>query len=260
MKYSVVWAIRHFAFSCIIALFLALLIFLIWYPSSLIFISGGIRLFFLMIFIDVICGPLLTLILVNEKKTRRALYVDITLIFTVQLCALGYGLYSLSLGRPLALVFEKDRFHVISYSDIYVSNEKRLPRWVTPFGFDKPRLLGIRGAENLDEKIASVEASLQGVEPGQLPEWWQDYGLSIEEMRSRAKKMDVLLEMHPEDVDRIRSAIRKIYKKQSKDIENMNNQLHWLPVVSRHSMEWVAFIDIKTGEIVGYLDVDGFVL
>src|ERR1700736_7047039 len=54
-----------------------------------------------MVCVDVVLGPTLTLIIANQKKPRRELARDIGIIVAVQLCALIYGSVSLWNGRPL---------------------------------------------------------------------------------------------------------------------------------------------------------------
>jgi len=255
-RYSIMWALRHFILSCVLCLFLAILVFFIWFPQPFFSISGGLHLFFLVIGVDVVCGPLLTLILIKPSKSRKALCVDIILISIIQLSALGYGLYNFSVGRPIAVVFEKDRFRVISYADLYVPDGKKMPEWIKIISFGKPREFGIRSSQNIEEKIQNVEAALQGVEVSQNPDWWQDYDLSAEEIKKRAKQLDVLLQKHPEDIERIQSAARDAFVNINNNIEI--DEILWLPVVSRHSMEWVVFIDPKNAKIIGYLEIDGF--
>src|SRR5258708_36283854 len=58
-----------------------------------------------MVCVDVVLGPTLTLIIANQKKSRRELTRDIGIIVVAQLRALGYGSVSLCSGRPLYYAF-----------------------------------------------------------------------------------------------------------------------------------------------------------
>ena len=71
-----------------------------------------------MVGVDVVCGPLLTLVLFNPAKSRRELRLDLSLVAVIQLAALAYGLYSISLARPVIQAFETDRFAVVSAVEI----------------------------------------------------------------------------------------------------------------------------------------------
>lgn len=253
------WALRHLAISSVVGGLVALLVLGLWFPQPYLDISGGWRLFFLIIFVDVVCGPTLTLLLIHPKKSRRALWVDIALIFVVQMGALSYGIYSLSQARPIALLFEVDRFRVVSYADIDTSLPESIPDWVGVLRFESPRILGIRSAKNSQEKAESVDASLQGVEPGQRPNWWQAYELSIPQVKSRAMPLNILLTLNPQSTERIQHSAAKAAEQVNGQQKALKpEELLWLPVVSRMSMGWIAFVDPLSGRIRGYVEADGF--
>lgn len=215
--------------------------------------------FFLIMLVDVVCGPTLTLLLIHPEKTPKAIWIDIALIFFVQMAALGYGVHSLSEARPVALLFEVDRFRVVSYADIDTSQPETIPEWVGALRFEPPRILGIRSARTPQEKAESVDASLQGVEPGQRPDWWQAYELSIPQVKSRAMPLDALLALNPQLTERIqRHAAKAAEKGDGRQDALRPEELLWLPVVSRMSMGWVAFVDPLSGRIRGYVEADGF--
>ncbi len=258
LRSSAPWALRHLGVSVAIAGLVAFLVIGAWFPPPFAEISGGLSLFLLVIAVDVVCGPALTLLLLHPGKSHKALWVDVALIAVVQFSALGYGVHALSEARPIAVVFEVDRFRVVSYADLDTSHPESVPDWVCPWGFEAPRLLGMRAARTAQEKFESVDASLQGVEPGQRPDWWQDYATNAPEVKRRAKQLTQLLAMHPQDVQRIQSAAARAAR-EPQGAETANPQdLLWLPVVSRQNMDWVAFVDPLSARIRGYAHVDGF--
>lgn len=258
LRSSAPWALRHLVFSMVLAALVAFLVIGAWFPPPFVEISGGLSLFFLIAAVDVVCGPALTLLLLHPGKTRKALWVDIVLISVVQLAALMYGVHTLSLARPIALVYEVDRFRVVSYADLDFSQPETVPDWVQPWGFEAPRLLGVRSARTAEEKWESVDASLQGIEPSQRPHWWQDYDSSIPQVKERAKPLDVLLSMHPQDRQRVQAAASQAAVEPKEHETSRYEELLWLPVVSRQTMGWVAFIDPRTARIRGYVKADGF--
>src|SRR6516162_3072566 len=66
-----------------------------WYLSSALHIVG------IVVMVDLVLGPTLTLIVANPGKPRRELVRDVAIIVTVQLIALIYGATTLWGGRPL---------------------------------------------------------------------------------------------------------------------------------------------------------------
>lgn len=252
------WALRHFWLSLGVGGLTALLVFGVWYPAPFREISGGMALFVLMLGVDVVCGPVLTLLLLHPSKSRRALAIDMALIASLQLGALAFGLHTLSHARPLALVFEVDRFRVVSYADIQEADLVNAPDWVNPWRFDPPRVLGTRTARSGAEKLDSVDASLQGVEPGQRPDWWQDYALSVAQSKERALPMEALLRLNAGLIHRIQRAADQASLAAEANETSNPNALRWVPLVSRQTMDWVVFIDPVTGRIRGYVHANGF--
>lgn len=252
------WAWRHLLLSLVVAALTAVLVFGMWFPEPHRAISGGLVLFALILCVDVVCGPLLTLLLLHPSKSRLALVVDVALIACVQLSALAYGLYSLSMARPLAVVFETDRFRVVTYADVQEVDIPKAPAWVRLWGFRAPQVLGTRSARTGAEKIDSVQASVQGVEPGQRPDWWQDYALSVPKVLERAHALEELQQLNPEKIYQIQVAAAQAALAPEASETNSPNALRWLPLVSRQGMQWVVLLDPVTARIRGYVQADGF--
>lgn len=99
-------ALIHFSGGVVVAALAAGLIFGLWFPYPYNVILGGNTLFLLLCGVDVVCGPILTLVLYSPTKPRAKWLLDIGLILLVQLSALVYGLHSIALTRPVWLAFE----------------------------------------------------------------------------------------------------------------------------------------------------------
>ena len=84
----------HLLISLSVAGLAALLVFKVWYPYPYAELTGGLSLYKLVVAVDIVCGPLLTLILSSPKKTGRARAVDFSLTGAIQLAALVYGLHT----------------------------------------------------------------------------------------------------------------------------------------------------------------------
>ena len=66
----------HLGISLCIATLAAVVVFGLWYPYPYREISGGRSLFMLVVCVDVVMGPLITLLIFSTKKTRRHLAAD----------------------------------------------------------------------------------------------------------------------------------------------------------------------------------------
>lgn len=240
----------HFAISLSVAGLIALLIFGLWYPFPYRELAGGRELFWIIISVDVVCGPLLTLVLAAPQKSRREWLVDIGLVAAIQVAALAYGLYVLSVARPVALVFEVDRFRVVTAAEIDAADIDQAPPNFRALPFTGPRLVGIRKANGSDEQFDSMTLGLAGVEPSMRPNWWMDYQAALPDVLLKAKPIAQLRTRHPSEQVHIDAAIA--------DTTLPENDLAWLPLVSRHSTAWVLVIDKKNGQPKAYLPLDGF--
>src|SRR5690349_18721712 len=86
--------------TCLLALALGAL-YLGWYRWPGWYLAGAVTVALMMSGVDVVLGPMLTLLVANPRKPRRELARDISIIVAMQLLAAGYGILTLWNGRPL---------------------------------------------------------------------------------------------------------------------------------------------------------------
>lgn len=101
----------HLAISSLVALLSMCLVFLVWYPSPLAKALGVTPIFLMMLGIDVVIGPLLTLLV--YKVGKKTLRMDLTIIVILQLAALSYGVWTMAQARPAWIVFSGNRFDIV---------------------------------------------------------------------------------------------------------------------------------------------------
>src|SRR6202051_5188444 len=89
-----------------------------WYHWPGWHLTDVTRVVFVMVCVDVVLGPTLTLIIANKDKPNRELVRDIGIIVAVQLCALIYGSVSLWNGRPLYYAFSESVLQLVQAYDI----------------------------------------------------------------------------------------------------------------------------------------------
>jgi hypothetical protein len=101
----------HMAISLVIFFILLVCITQYWYPGILFDTGNGWKAIGIIIGIDLILGPLLTLIVFNHNKT--SLKFDLWVIALVQTTALIYGTWTIHQTRPIALAFINSSFSTI---------------------------------------------------------------------------------------------------------------------------------------------------
>ena len=242
----------HLLASSGIALLAAVVVFLVWFPYPYRELVGGQFLFWVLVGVDVVCGPLLTAVLYNPAKSRRELALDLSLVAVVQLGALLYGMHSISLARPVAVVYEVDRFVVVTAAEIApdaLAQAQPAYRHLPWLG--GPWLLGVRPPRDSEEAQHNLSLSLQGSEPSTRPGWWQPYASSRASAQARMQPLPAL---HQRLLSPGQRALDVAVQKTGIAI----GQLHYLPLVSHKAMDdWIALLDAQAG-IVGYAPVGGW--
>src|SRR5258708_18458862 len=102
----------HLFLSIAIAAAVLALMLSLWSPRPLFEAAGGNALLFILVGVNVVIGPLITLIIFRSGK--RGLKFDLTVIGMLQIGALIYGMRAVYLARPLFIVFVVDQFQVAS--------------------------------------------------------------------------------------------------------------------------------------------------
>ncbi len=238
----------HFAASLLVALIVGALVFGIWFPHPFRSLAGGTALFFLIMGVDIVCGPLLTFVLFNPEKLKRELFIDLSLVIVLQLAALAYGIWTVHQARPLYLVHEVDRFKVIALADVDAAELAKLPEAMQPQLFKGPQTVGLRDASKEEREKVMFESVQGGRDYGERPGFYVAYDAAqAAKTYAKAKLLENFVKKHPSkqaDIDKLQTQAGADPK-----------LLRYLPIIARQ--DWVAVLSPK-GEIVGYLQGDGF--
>ena len=112
----------HLGLSLIIFLIVLYFIVFYWYPQPFFSTDGGWQGVRLIAAVDVVLGPLLTLIIFNPKKPKLELSRDISIIALIQFAALFSGLDVVHNERPVAKIFQDGTFHIVTGYDMAERN------------------------------------------------------------------------------------------------------------------------------------------
>jgi hypothetical protein len=239
----------HFALSVAVAALAAALVFGLWYPYPYREISGGRELFFIIVAVDVVMGPLLTFAVFNRKKPMKELTRDLAIIVVLQIAALGYGLWTVFISRPVHMVYEYNRFRVVHAIEVEESLlSKAQPPWQRlPIG--GPTVLSLRAFKDSNEQGDFTMAALGGVELAARPELWQAYSAAKDAVLLEAKPITQLKTRFAAQSALIDAAMAQAGSKEA--------LVKYVPMVGRKSF-WTVLVDAQTAEILGYLPIDSF--
>lgn len=193
----------HLLISALIALLAAGLVFFIWYPAPLHTATGVTHIFLMLLAIDVILGPSLTLLV--YKPGKKTLIMDLTVIACLQLAALVYGLHTVADGRPAWLVFAKDRFEMVRVPDIDERKlDEALSDYRTPPWFGPQWVAAINPDSTEERNEMMFEALFASIDLAQRPNLYQPLTQQSDLMRQRAQPLSALHRFNaPEQVQRI---------------------------------------------------------
>ena len=239
----------HLGISLCIAALAATLVFGLWYPFPYREISGGRELLFLLVAVDVITGPLITLAIFNRAKPRRELLKDFTVVGFLQLAALSYGLWTVFAARPVHLVFEYSRMTVIHAIDVDADLLAKAPPSLQKLPVTGPSVISLRPFKNSAEQFDATTAALKGFPLAARSDLWQAYEPARADVLKEAKPVAELracFSHHAAQIDRAIAATDK-----------QVTDLRYLPLLSRKTA-WTVLLDATTAEPLGYLPLDSF--
>ena len=239
----------HFLFSAILAATCAALVFLVWYPAPYGAMSGVSDLLVLMLAVDVVLGPLVTLVVFNTRKLRAELVRDLAVVVLVQLGALGYGMWTVYAGRPVHGVFEYDRIRVLHANDIPEEFMGRIPPGIDAFPLTGPTLLALRPFKGSNEQSSAVFAALNGTPMSARPELWINYQLALPAILKAAKPVSALLTAKPAFAVPLQRALAEHHRTADNTV--------YLPLAS-HAGFGTALLDATTAQPVAMLPLDSF--
>jgi hypothetical protein len=238
----------HLTISLVVAALAAWLVFALWYPYPYREISGGRELFFIVVAVDVVMGPLLTLTVFNRRKPVSELRRDLSLVALLQVAALAYGLWTVAIARPVHLVFEIDRFRVVHAVDIAEEELKLTPPGLQAMPWTGPTLLSLRAFKNEKENYEATMAALQGVSLGARPALWQNYASGKSQLIKVAKPLSDLKNRFPAQAPAIDAALGS---------SSARTSVGYIPLVGRDKF-WTVFVSLTTAEVLGFVPIDPY--
>lgn len=229
----------HLLLSACLALLVIFLVFLLWYPSPLHTAVGVTKIFLILIAVDVVLGPCLTLLV--YKQGKKSLVMDLSIICALQVGALLYGVHAMADGRPAWLVFVDDHFSLVRANEIDerkladAQMEYRSPSWVGP------KWVSVAEPKSVEERNDLLfESVFAGVDISQRPNLYQPLSIVEGVVKRAGRPMAVLAEYNsPESV----KAILEAYPQAGA----------WLPLKA-NQRDMVVLLEANSGEVIAVVD------
>ena len=219
-----------------------------WYRWPGWYLTDVTRVIVVMVCVDVVLGPTLTLIIANQTKSRRVLARDIGIIVAVQLCALSYGSVQLWNGRPLYYAFSEKILQLVQAYDID-ANEAKLGReqnpTLAPHWYSLPRWIWAPLPQDWETRKKIVTSAITGGDDViSMPRYFKPWNEGLPSLRSQLKKVD--------NVAYFAKSEKKKLKDKMKAAGMADDQLDTMPLTGRgHPL--LAVIDPASLKITAVL-------
>ena len=235
----------HLSLSAILGATVVTLMLTVWYPQPYFRAMGGATLILLLIGVDVVLGPLFTLIVYDPKK--KSLRFDLAVIVLLQLAALVYGCSVMFNARPVYSAFVIDRFEVIAANAVdEVSRQKAAPEFRS-LPLTGPQVIAARQPED-PKQLADIVISAAdgGADLANLPELYVPYAQFRLDAAKRARPLSELAKRQPQDAAAIRAFVAGSGR--------ADDAIGFLPMKARNQ-DMAVVVDTQSGDVVGILPV-----
>lgn len=233
-------SILHFFVSCLVLSAVLLLILSLWYPAPYFQAEGTWRVVKILIPMDIVLGPLLTLVLFKQGKP--GMKFDLSVIASVQIIALLYGGYTVFSERPLFLAFIDGGFKVVSTSEVDVSKAEyelfKSRSWTGPVPVSVR--VPIEGKE-VQQMLALVTSS--GKEMHNFARYYTPFKLTACNLKTKL------------DITKYTESAEEIDKVKQWQQQNRATSLAFFPFYG-HFKNVIVAVDIQQNTIIGTLAID----
>ena len=218
---------------------------LVWgaYPWPYFHAADGARLLGLMALVDVAIGPLLTWVAFDVRKRRAELRRDLALIVALQALALGVGLHSAALGRPVFLTFAVDRFELVSAAEVDPDEQARAPAAFAQLSWSGPRLAAVARPADPAERDRLLLASLSGIDLKHLVSRYVPYESMRDQVAARLQPLAALEARN--DAAAVAAAVHAARGAAGPAA----GEIGWLPVSGR-AEDLVALVDARSARLL----------
>lgn len=185
------------------------LMLLVWYPQPLFAAVGGQQVLLILLGVDLSLGPLATLIIFTAKKSRRALIFDLSVIGTLQVAALIYGMSVVFHARPVFVVFSKNSFDLVTANML---NDEDIAKAKYPdyrhLPLTGPVYVYTEMPTNIKEQNEVVLSTFSGKDLPEYPQFYQPYADHQTAAGAVAKPLAELKKLNVDGTAEIDNAVR----------------------------------------------------
>jgi len=239
-------ALIHLAISVLVAAVASALLLGVWYPPPYFTAAGAQRLLLLVVGVDVMLGPLLTLIVFRSGKP--GLKFDLAAIAVVQALALAYGFHVMLQSRPVFMVAAVDRFVLVAANQLDPADlaAASQPQW-RRLSWSGPVLVATQRPDDATERSDLLFSALEGKDIEKFPRYYVEYETAAPDLLQRAQPLSRLRQMHPSQQGKLDACIGRLGM--------LDEDVVWLPIVARDA-DLSMLMERTSGKPLGAIALD----
>lgn len=235
----------HLALSALVGASVLGIMLLAWYPTPYFEASGGSHLALLIVGIDIVLGPLMTLIVFDLRK--KSLRFDMAVVVLVQLSALAYGTHIMFQARPAYVVYVSGVFRIAAANELepellaQASHERfrRLP-------LGGPEIIGAKNPTDPAERQTLVFAAISGIDLHVLPKYYVPYAEQRADAAQRGRPLADLSAADPGNA----AAVERYLAASGRSADS----LRFLPLLAK-AREMTVLVDAASGDVAAILPI-----
>ncbi len=230
----------HFIASFIVVISIFSFVKLVWYPGELFFAASGNEILLILLIVDLVLGPILTLLVFDKSKT--SLKFDLAIIVLVQVSFMVYGIWVIFAARPVYIVHHDNAFHLVTANRIeYITLENRTPK--LPFWGPKYAGISLNSKDTKTEK-AQI-ASFVGIGPQYFPEFYIPFQEVKNTVFANAKSLNELANLSSYQKDILRQYTYKL--------NSEYRRILFVPLITDRSTFFVT-LDVDNTNIIEIIE------
>lgn len=185
-----------------------------WYSWPGWYLANAAPVFAVLIGVDLVAGPLLTLVVASPAKGRRALSRDVGVIAAIQVIALGYGVLQLWQGRVLYYAFSENVLQSVQAYDISAEQAAlgtRMNPALAPHWYSLPRWIWAPLPADPGERERILGAAVRGGDDViALPAHYQPWEAGLPALKAQLKPLDEAKMFFPKDRKILREKMKTL--------------------------------------------------
>lgn len=236
----------HLGISAAIAGLVAAAMVSFWYPGLYLKAMGGLQLFVLIAGVDVVLGPLVTLVIFDARKPRRTLLTDCALVGAMQFAALAFGVGVMFSARPVHAVFVKLQFNLVGANQIADQELTQVkdPRFKT-LPILGPTIVASRMPTDPAEQQRVLISAIGGLDGEGFPQYFVPFDTVSEQVVRAARPVSDLRAVDPANSAALQVALAELGRDEAR--------VGFVPVKGPIA-DLTALVDRDTGALLRFID------